>query len=253
MRASTGHSLPAELERSAPRDVTLSTGGRALTLLAWLLAAAAVGGGAALRVAAERQAVAASDFEQRAVATNAVVDRLWRKNSGEDKPACAAFQFEANGARVEGEARLPLRQWRRLGTGSTVPLRYLPDDPRRFVLAGQRQGGVPEALAYIVATVLAALALLCLAAVRWQRYLLSVGRPARARVTAVRKHKGSHGATHREIVYEFPVFGGTTATGKASAGKAAEVGTTITVVYDRERPQRNRPYPFSLVTLTREW
>ena len=61
---------------------------------------------------------------------------------------------------------------------------------------------------------------LCAAAVRQQRTLLSEGRPASAVVTAVRKHKGSHGAAHREIVYEFPVLAGTIANGKAAAGKA---------------------------------
>ena len=251
MRASTEHSLPPELKRSAPRDVALTTGGRALILLAWLLAAGALGGGAALHVEAGRQSDEALAFDRRSVTASAVVDRLWRK-SGEGNPAHAAFHFDANGARINGESRLPLRQWRRLSTGSTVPLRYLPDNPRRFVLAGQRRGGVSAAVPYVVATVLAALALLCLAAVHLQRTLLSEGRSARGIVTAVRKHKGQHGS-HREIVYQFPVLAGTIATGKATAGKTQDVGSRISVVYDPEQPHRNRPYPFSLVTLSREW
>jgi len=246
-------SLPAELERSAPRDVTLTTGGRALLLLAWMLASAAVGGGIGLHREAQRQGAAALDFDRRAVPASAVVDRLWRKNSGEDKPPYAAFHFDANGVRIDGESRMEHSTWRQLRTGSVLAVRYLPDNPRNFTVAGRRKGRMPSALAYIFATVFAALALLCLAAVRWQRYLLSEGRPAQAHVTALRKHKGSHGTTHQEIVYEFPVFAGTIATGKASVSKSAEVGSTITVVYDREQPQRNRPYPFSLVTLSREW
>ena len=253
MRASTGHSLAPELERSAPRDVGLTRGGRALTLVAWLLVAGAVAGGVALHVEAERQSQAASDFDQRSVTASAVVDRLWRKNSDEDKPAFAAFHFDANGARIDGESRLPLRQWRRLSTGSTVPLRYLPENPSRFVLAGQRRGGMPLAVPYVISSILAALALVCFAAVQWQRRLLSEGRPASAVVTAVRKHKGSHGATHSEIAYEFRVLAGTVATGKSTAGKPAVVGARISVVYDPEQPKRNRPYPFSLVTLNREW
>ena len=253
MRASTGHSLAPELERSAPRDVGLTNGGRALTLLAWLLVAGALAAGVALHVEAERQSEAELDFDRRSVTANAVVDRLWRKNSEEDKPAHAAFHFDANGARIDGESRLPLRQWRRLSTGSTVPLRYLPDNPRRFALAGQRRGGMPFAVPYIISSILAALALVCFAAVQRQRRLLSEGRAARAVVTAVRKHKDSHGASHREIVYEFRVLAGTTATGKAAAAKTQDVGSRISVVYDPEQPKRNRPYPFSLVTLTREW
>ena len=61
------------------------------------------------------------------------------------------------------------------------------------------------------------------------------------------------GTSQREIVYEFRVLAGTTATGKAAAGKTQDVGSRINVVYEPERPKRNRPYPFSLVTLNREW
>jgi Protein of unknown function (DUF3592) len=262
MRASTGHSLarppaprfslPPALARSAPRDVALTTGGRVLMLLAWLLAAGALGGGIALHLEARRQANAALDFDRRAVTATAVVDRLWRKTHNDEKPPFAAFHFDAGGARIESESRMRLSAWRQLRTGSTLPVRYLPDNPRQFMLAGERRNRLPFAVAYIVASALATVALLCAAAVRWQRRLLSEGRAAPAVVTAVRKHQGSHGS-HREMVYEFPVLAGTTATGKAHATKATEIGLPIAVVYDPERPTRNRPYPFSLVTLDREW
>lgn len=253
MHASTRHSLPPALERSAPRDVGLTAGGRALMLMAWLLAAAALAAGVALHLESRRQSEAALDFDQRSVTASAVVDRLWRKTGDEDKPAFAAFHFDANGARINGESRLPLRQWRRLSAGSTVPLSYLPDNPRRFVLAGQRRSRMPLAVPYLVSSALAVLALICGAAVRQQRTLLSEGRPASAVVTAVRKHKDSHGSAHQEMAYEFRVLAGTIAKGKASAGKGTKVGATISVVYDPERPTRNRPYPFSLVTLDSEW
>lgn len=245
-------SLPPELGRSAPRDVGLTTGGRTLMLLAWLLVAGALAAGVALYFEAGRQSESALDLDRRGVTANAVVDRLWRK-TGDGKPAFAAFHFDASGVRIDGESRMQLSAWRELRTGSTIPVRYLPDNPRRFVVAGQRRGRMPFEVAYAVSSALAAMALLCVAAVRSQRTLLSEGRPAPAVVTAVRKHKGSHGSTHYAIVYEFPVLAGTIATGKAAAGKTAEVGTTISVVYDPEQPKRNRPYPFSLVTLNREW
>jgi hypothetical protein len=252
MRASPAHSLPPELERSAPRDVGLTAGGRALIVLAWLLAAGALGAGVTLHLEAQRQANGASDFDRRSVAASAVVDRLWRK-TGDGKPAFAAFHFDANGARIAGESRMQLSTWRELRTGSTIAVRYLPENPRSFVVAGQRRGGMPFAVPYAVSFPLAALALLCAGAVRRQRTLLSEGRPASAVVTKVSKHKGSHGETHRAMVYQFRVLAGTIATGKATATKSTEVGATISVVYDPERPTRNRPYPFSLVTLTREW
>jgi hypothetical protein len=72
-------------------------------------------------------------------------------------------------------------------------------------------------------------------------------------VTKVNKSTGTHGTSQSEMVYQFRVLAGTIATGKAAAStKSAAVGSTISVVYDPERPTRNRPYPFSLVTLNRE-
>ena len=90
-------SLPPDLTRSAPRDVALTTGGRALIVVAWLLAAGALAAGIALHLEAQRQSDAAVDFDRRAVPATAVVDRLWRK-SGDDKPAFAAIvnQVKAN-------------------------------------------------------------------------------------------------------------------------------------------------------------
>jgi len=252
MRAFPGHSLPPELERSAPRDVGLTAGGRALIALAWLLATAAVVAGLALHIEARRQADTSSDFDRRSVTANAVVDRLWRK-TGDGKPAYAAFHFEANGTRIDSESRMQLSAWRELRTGSTIAVRYLPESPRQFRLAGQRRSGLPFAVPYVVSSILAAIALLCWLAVGWQRRLLSEGRSARAVVTKVTNSKGSHGETNRAMVYEFRVLAGTIATGKATAPKGTEVGAAISVVYDPERPARNRPYPFSLVTLNREW
>ena len=252
MRASPGHSLPPELERSAPRDVGLTAGGRALIVLAWLLAAAASGAGIALHFEARRQSDTASDFDRCSVSASAVVDRLWRK-TGDGKPAYAAFHFDANGTRIDGESRMRLPVWRELRAGATIAVHYLPENPRNFVVAGQRRDRMRFAVPYAVTLALAALALLCTGAVRRQRRLLSEGRPARAVVTKVKKKKGAHGASYREIFYEFRVLAGTKATGKAVATTSAEEGGTISVVYDPERPAWNRLYPFPLVTLDHRW
>lgn len=243
--------LPWELERSAPRDVRLTTGGRALVLLAWLLAAGALAAGVSLHVGAQRQADAALDMDRRAVAASASVDRVWRK-SGDGKPAYAAFHFDANGARIDGESRMEVAVWRALHVGSTLRVRYLPDEPRRWVVDGARKGRLPFWVAYAASTTLAALALLCGTVVRSQRTLLSEGRAAHATVTAVNKQHGSHGASHIVMSYEFPLFGGGTTTGKATVSKPAPIGSAITIVYDADEPKRNHPYPFSLVAVDRE-
>ena len=237
---------PPGLSRSAPRDVRLTRSGRTFVVLAWLLAAAAIPLGLLLYREARRQSDAAAAFEQQSVVTSAVVDRLWRKK-GDGDPAFAAFHFDANGARVAGEARMRTSVWRELRIGSTVMVRYLPDDPARWSIAGSRRQGMPVAIAYLVAGTLGGLSLLFTSMVRRQRTLLSEGRATAARITSVKKRHGSHGATHQEIAYEFPLLGGGMAAGRATAPKGSVVGGTIYVVYDPDRPARNHPYPFSLV------
>lgn len=243
--------LPRELERSAPRDVRLTRRGVALAVLIAMLGAGSVVAGVRLFMEAQRQSNAAREMDRRGVPTQATVDRLWRKK-GDGKPAYAAFHFNANGARTHGESRMHLSVWRELRVGSTVPVRYLPDDPGRFAVDGARRGQLPFWVSYVAASILGAVALICGVVLRAQRTLLREGRPARAVVTAVRKHHDGHGATHTRITYEFSLLGGGQMTGKATVSKAPAVGTTLTIVYDPERPERSRPYPFSLAAVTLE-
>ena len=237
---------PAGLSRSAPRDVRLTSGGRALTLLSWLLVVAAVVAGVLLYREAQRRANADLALEQHGVSTLATVDRLWRK-SGDNKPSFAALHFMAEGTRIDAEVRMQPAAWRQLRVGSTLPVRYRADDPRRFAVNGARRDRLPFAVAYLAAGLLGGLALLCAAMLRQQRSLLMEGRAAPGIVTEITTHRGSHGSAHRHMTYEFPLLGGGTATGKAAASKTHEVGAAICVVYDPDRPRRNQPYPFSLV------
>ena len=242
-----GLTLPPELMRSAPRDVRLTRGGRALVAVAWLLAIGGMTSGVLLYREARRQAAASAAFDRGAVSTTAIVDLLWRKK-GDGDPAYARFHFSVNGRRVNGEARMRTSVWRELHAGAPLPLRYLPDDPNRWAIDGARDRGLPVGVAYVVASIPSVASLLCIAAVRRQRVLLSEGRVTSGRITSVKKQHGSHGATHHEIRYEFPLLSGRMAAGKASASKTAGVGGSIIVLYDPDRPARNQPYPFSLVT-----
>jgi len=238
---------PPELARSRPREVRLTANGRFLIAVAWLLAAAAIAAGLGLYVKAREDAVADATMNERGVVTGATIDRVWR-GKGDGKPAYAAFHFDANGARVTGESRMQLSRWQSLRPGAVVPLRYLPDDPQTFVIDGARRNRLPMAVPYLVGSLLALGAFLCVAGVRRQRRLLMEGRAAPAVVTEVRKHHSGHGASHRVMSYQFPLLGGGVATGKAHAlNKSADVGATICVVYDPDVPRRSRPYPFSMV------
>jgi hypothetical protein len=54
------------------------------------------------------------------------------------------------------------------------------------------------------------------------------------------------------LKYEFPLMDG--GVGKGRGGptrKPPAIGSTITVVYDRDNPKRNAPYPFELARVVR--
>ena len=239
---------PPELTSSPPREVRLTAAGRAVIVLSWLLAASAIAAGILLHAEVRRQSDTARALEDRGRTTEAVVDRLWRKKS-DGKPAFAALHFDVDGRRVAAEQRMQLTAWQDLRIGSRVAVRYLPENPTTFVLAGARDRQMPAFVPYLASGALALISILCAAAVRSQRWLLAEGRPAPAVVTALHKHQSSHGGTHRSIRYEFPLLGGGVATGKAAVSRnAAPVGATICIVYDPDRPGRSRPYPFALVT-----
>jgi hypothetical protein len=217
-----------------------------MMVIAWLLAIAGVPVGTLLYREALRQAAAATALD-RGVTAPAVVDRLWQKKS-DGKPVFAAVHFDAGGTRIEGERRMNTQAWKQLQIGSTVTVRYLPDDPRTWIMPGARGNTpMPIGISFLIAGLMGGLALLLSSVVRWQRALLTDGRAAPAIVTAFRSHKNSHGSTHRVIRYEFPLLGGGIEKGKASVSRSAAVGDTICIVYDPDRPARSRPYPFSLV------
>jgi hypothetical protein len=100
------------------------------------------------------------------------------------------------------------------------------------------------------AAALAGVGAILLTAIARQRSLLMNGRAAAAIVTALRTERNSEGGKHQVMTYEFRLMTGATRTGTRQAPrKAPAIGSVICVIYDPDRPSRNRPYPFSLVRL----
>jgi len=239
-------SPPSELTRSAPREVRLTSAGIVLLAISWVLGIAAVPLGMLLYAEARQDRDVTANLASRGVQTAAVVDRLWREED-DGSSFRAAVYFDAGGSRIYGERRMQQSAWKRLSVGSTTTVRHLPEDPQRWVLAGERRDRLPVPIAFVISGIMISVAVICGAVVRWQRSLLQDGRPAPGVVTAFSMHKTTHGAAHREVRYEFPLLGGGKQTGKSSVSKPAAVGDAIWVVYDPDRPKRNKPYPFSLV------
>ena len=80
-----------------------------------------------------------------------------------------------------------------------------------------------------------------------EKRLLSDGRAAPARITKVKRVEH-----HRHVLrYELATMNGEVVKGRADSRHAKPVGETLCVVYDRDNPRRNAPYPFKLVRVDR--
>ena len=234
---------PDGLERSRPREVRLTSGGKALVatgVVLWLGAIAAFTG---MQLERNRQAEQREVFAERSVAGVAEVTRLWR-GGGEGKPRMVAYRLDVQGKSYTGQARLGSQEWSRLRVGESIAVRYLPSDPGALRLgAGRGSDGMPVFVPYLVGGALALVAVLLQFVLRSQRQLLSEGRAALARVT--KHHRGEHGKSYE---YEFTTLAGRKVTGKSGPGKSPAVGSSVWVLYDPDNPRGNAVYPFSLFT-----
>lgn len=234
---------PDGLERSRPREVRLTLGGRGLIALSVVLWVAAIATTVALQLESNRQADERDLFAAQSVEARAEVTQLWR-DRGEGKPRMVEYRFEVNGAVHTGRERLGASEWSRLRVGAPLPVRYLPGDPNQNRLPGRGRGGLPAFVAYLAGGVLALGAVAVHFSLRCQRRLLSEGRAAQARVTKVTK--GEYGSVYE---FEFTTLSGRKVKGKSNPGvKPPAVGSSICVVYDPDHPKSSAVYPFSLVT-----
>lgn len=236
---------PAPLTASRPRDVRLTAGGWTLVVLAVLLFAAAVGAGIGMYGVTQRQAEERRAIVADGVMTTGAVTRLWTDGDNRRK---VRYEFAADGRAVSGEQRVSTERRRTLQVGSRLDVRYLPSNPAVNDLGGAPRSGMPMALPFIVAPIIAGVGALCLWQVHRQRRLLSDGRVAPGVVTGHSKHRSSHGGTHRSITFTFPLLSGATASGRSGVSSTPPaIGSAITVVYDPDQPTRSAVYPFSLV------
>jgi hypothetical protein len=238
---------PVELSGSSSREVELSGGGKAVASLAIVLMLGAIASIVFLTREASRQAADTRELLTSGVVVDGVVTRKTR-TGGEDSKHRIAYEFRHDGSLYGGSATTSKRLWAKLEVGSTVPVRFLPSRPERNHLDGSRARGIPVWLAPALSALLVATALFLVWLIRRQMQLLAEGRPAPARVV---KHKsGQHGKSY---TYEFPVLGGGTKKGNSGGemSKPPAVGSTICVIYDRDNPGRNCPYPLSLVRVMR--
>jgi len=239
---------PIELQRSTPREVTLTGAGRAASVGAVLLVVGAVVMFALMYGTASADAERWAAWQAEAVAAEGRVTEARRVGSGDNRKMALTYQYAANGSVYEGRARLNYKRWRNVSAGMTIGVSYRRSEPSvNWITGATEPKGIP-----ILAAILAPLSLLIpvpiiVFQIRRQRRLLEEGRAARATVTAAKKVSSQHGS-HYRIAYEFETLSGARRSGKYQANrKPPEVGEPLIVVYHPDEEKWSARYPLSLV------
>ena len=236
---------PDGLGYSSLRPVRLTGGGIALLAVAamMLLGAGAVGIG--LGTAARRQAKDHRLLSEQGVNTDAQITRLWSSTSKEDRRYWVAYRFTVQERAHVARNKVPTRIWQKLTVGSSLPVRFLPSDPKVNHPTGWDDTPTPNWLPYLLSGALVVIAFGITIPIRIQMRLLTEGRPAPGIVTGHRRTKDG-----TILRYEFVLLNGATAKGRGQSRRPPAIGAPICVLYDPENPRRNAPYPLTLVKLT---
>jgi hypothetical protein len=237
---------PPELLRSRPRPVRLTGAGRIAVSGMLALLAGAVASGIWLYGVATRDLAQFKLLEREGVFTPAQVLDLGRTR-GKNERYFVVYRYTAAGQLYHRREHVSRRDWRMLRVGATLRVRYLPSHPEFSWMAGYEPRGVPLWLVPIVPASLVLFTLLIGYHLRKQWMLLAEGRPALARVTQSKRIRGSHSSSNR-VYYEFRILSGAARSGRYDTAKRPPAeGTTLTILYDRDDPRRQKRYPLSLV------
>jgi hypothetical protein len=237
---------PSELRAMGPREVRLKAGGVALVCLATLLLIGAIVAATALSRVRARQASQNAVLRAAGLEVQATVTRHWRSGDKSDTPRIA-YQFQYGGKTYDGSSDAPGKIWRTLAVGSPIAVRLVPTRPELNHPAEWEGHVMPKFVPGLVAGMLVGPGLMIFYSIRRLTSLLSEGRPALARVT------GYSRSQHGKIVkYEFATLSGEVAKGRSGPRhKPPPVGSTLCILYDRDNPKRNAPYPIDLVQVDR--
>jgi hypothetical protein len=238
--------LPPELAGGVPRDVRLTIGGLVVASLAVAAAVGALVAGSVMTLVYLRASDQRQLRERDGVEVEAVVVQVVEKR-GDGPHRVVTYRYGAHGRSYTGRTSLRNSDRRVLRTGASIRIGLVPSQPERSWVIGYEPGGFPVWVIPLTVFLLLIVATALVRGVRRQWILLSEGRPARARVTALKKVSSDKGKRYR-VTYEFQTLSGARQQSRCDIGKTPPaIGATIPVVYHRDRPDWSATYPLQLV------
>ena len=236
---------PDGLGYSSLRPVRLTGSGIALLVIAGAMLLGAVAAGIGLGTTARRQAKDHRLLQEQGVNTDARITRLWRSGD-KNQQHLVSYRFTVQEREYVARKGVPSRIWQTLRAGSTLPVRFLPSNPKVNHPTEWDDTPMTNWVPYLVSGELAVIAVVLAILLRKQVRLLTEGRPAPGIVTGHRRTKNG-----TVIRYEFQLMNGATAKGRGQSRRPPAIGSPVCVLYDPENPRRNAPYPLCLVKLTK--
>jgi hypothetical protein len=238
---------PLELQRSTPREVTLTAQGKALVVAILLFATAAIAGGVALAGKASADEHRWAAWKAEAVLVQGQVTGLRKQGSGDNSKYFVDYSYAVNGEVYAASESVRPGEWRRRKPGEPIEVAYRRSEPAQSWLPGHEPTGVPRYAAFLLGGGMLIPALILAHTIRRQRWLLEEGRAARAKVVGKKNISHEHGR-HYRIDYEFQTLEGAKRSGRFNVNKKPpEIGEELIVVYDRDEEKRSARYPLSLV------
>lgn len=238
--------MPRELDRYLPREVQWSPAGWVLSLLSFALLIAAVVTPALLWNFGERSAAQITRLQSEGIRADAVVVETGWARGEQPRRRFIRYRYEVGGRSYSRQQRLRPRESRSIG--DLMPIRYLPEAPETAWVVGYEPRIVPEWLGLLMGAVLLFPILPLRYVLRRQSRLLSEGRATEARVIQSKKVLDGE-SSYQRVEYEFRALSGATRRVIVHASLRAVVapGSSATLLYDPDDPNRFAIYPLSLV------
>jgi hypothetical protein len=154
------------------------------------------------------------------------------------------YTFNADGKTYTGEAIVPLEDYHTIESASSLPIRYLPENPALNHPADWEWSPIQEIWGFTALVLIAVSSISFVPSqLSFERRLAAEGLATFGLVTKCRV-SGRYGE-FITLRYEFRTQDGNLVQGRGSFKTQQEVGAKVPILYLPQKPKMNAPYPLS--------